>query len=265
MIYKYFLLITIIFTSCLKADLSPTHVETPPKDQSLTWKTIAEIRRLSTNIGTPISDPIWIEAVVVSDDKQGNFYKQIYVQDNTGGIVIRINNTPLYPQFPFGRLIRVNLLGAYVQNYYGPIQLNGGIDYAGKPMPYTALQVTQNFRLYSFLNPLPQVLTSQELKDVKYRGTLVKLEKFQVVEADTNKTYSIANFYFIRIENNNNPRDTFYLNINNNASFAKYKIPKGSGSIVGIYDTSTSTSPERQSRQIFIKDTHDIHFYNSRF
>lgn len=266
--YPLSIILILLFASCLKADLSPTQISTPPRDISLTWKTVADIRNLAgNNINTfkQITDAWWLEGVVISDDKQGNFYKQIYVQDSTGGIVIRINNNPLYPQFAFGRLIRVNLKNGYVQNYYGSIQLHGGLDFSNRPMAYTTLQVSKNFELYSFLNIEPQLVTPQELTNLKYRGALVKMNNFQVVEEDTSKTYSIASYYFIRIESNNTPRDTFYLNVNSNATFSNFNLPNGSGSIVGIYDTSTSTSPVRQPRQFFIRDTNDIQFYNPRF
>jgi hypothetical protein len=68
-------------------------------------------------------DSILIEGIVVSDDKVGNFYKTIVIQDATGGIEVKLDKTTLYNEFPRGKRVVVYCNGLYLGNYGGVVQL----------------------------------------------------------------------------------------------------------------------------------------------
>lgn len=62
-----------------------------------------------------------VYAVVTSDENDGNFYKNISVQDHTGGITLRLlNSGGLY----VGDSIRIYLPGTMISHYGGLIQLD---------------------------------------------------------------------------------------------------------------------------------------------
>ena len=67
-----------------------------PGDITVTH-TIQELSKLYTQ-GHPmeIEDDIVIAGRVISTDKPGNFYNQIYIQDATGGIEIKLGKNSLY-------------------------------------------------------------------------------------------------------------------------------------------------------------------------
>ena len=48
-----------------------------------------------------------IKAQVVANDQSGNFYKQIIVQDETGGLAINIDAYSLYTSYPVGRFVYI--------------------------------------------------------------------------------------------------------------------------------------------------------------
>ena len=52
-----------------------------------------------------IEEDLIIEGVVVSDDRDGNFYKELVIQDETGGILIMVDQSNLYTSFPAGRKV----------------------------------------------------------------------------------------------------------------------------------------------------------------
>ncbi|MDE7128844.1 MAG: hypothetical protein K2O07_00750, partial [Alistipes sp.] len=63
-----------------------------------------------------INDDIYIKGKVTSDDEQGNIYKSLYVQDETGGIEIRLTNGN-YLRYRQGQWVYVRLQDLYLGNY----------------------------------------------------------------------------------------------------------------------------------------------------
>ncbi len=64
-----------------------------------------------------VETPTIIEGVVVADDESGNIYKQLYVRDATGTIVVGINSTGLYAYCPVGQKIVLDCTGLHVGGY----------------------------------------------------------------------------------------------------------------------------------------------------
>src|SRR6188768_3341936 len=63
--------------------------------------TIKELKALHTKGQVETLDQEWvIEGVINASDKSGNYYKQISIQDSTGGITIRMDGTSLYTSYP---------------------------------------------------------------------------------------------------------------------------------------------------------------------
>jgi hypothetical protein len=80
--------------------------------------TIAQLKALYKSGATDVKAPDAVVAgKVISTDKYGNFYRSIYIQDETGGIEIKIGKTTLYNTYKIGQTIYVKphhlCLGAY--------------------------------------------------------------------------------------------------------------------------------------------------------
>ncbi|HRT14363.1 MAG TPA: DUF5689 domain-containing protein, partial [Bacteroidales bacterium] len=60
-----------------------------------------------------------ITGIVVSSDEQGNFYKTLVIQDETGGIQIKIANTSLFNRYPIGQQVFVKCQGLRLGQYGG--------------------------------------------------------------------------------------------------------------------------------------------------
>jgi hypothetical protein len=78
------------------------------------------------NSFTMIEDDEIVEGVVVANDKGGNLYQTLMLAeykseydfvDPSDAIVLAVKNTCLYPYFPYGQMVRVNLKGLYVGCY----------------------------------------------------------------------------------------------------------------------------------------------------
>ena len=83
--------------------------------------TVAQLKALWTGTAVHFSEAKSVYAVVTSDENDGNFYKNISVQDHTGGITLRLlNSGGLY----VGDSIRIYLPGTVLSPYNGLMQLD---------------------------------------------------------------------------------------------------------------------------------------------
>lgn len=85
--------------------------------------TIADIKALYKNGPVKIQKDLIIAGQVISDDRAGNVYKSIYIQDATGGIELKLGKTGLYNDYKLGQWIYVKCSGLVVGAYSGMLQL----------------------------------------------------------------------------------------------------------------------------------------------
>lgn len=60
------------------------------------------------------------------DDRSGNYYKTLVIQDATGGIEVKFDGY-LYNQFPVGRQVYIKCKGLVLTDYAGLTQLAGSV------------------------------------------------------------------------------------------------------------------------------------------
>ena len=87
------------------------------------FSTIKELKALYTSGGNEIFDPIWIKGQVISTDRTGNLYKEVYIQDETGGIDLKLGRSSIYSEFALGQWVYVNCQGLTLGAYNGMPQL----------------------------------------------------------------------------------------------------------------------------------------------
>jgi hypothetical protein len=204
-----------------------------------------------------------ISGVVIADDKSGEFYKAIVIQDSTGGISVKLDGYDLYTDYPVGRMIFIKVKGLYLGDYNKLIQLGGGVDNTGSS-PALASIASTLFDQYivkgTLNNPVsPTVVKIADLNE-SYQNTLIQLDNFEFSAADTSKTFadsslnsSAVNFTIKSCDGQN-----IALRNSSYADFAGYGVPNGNGSITAIYTVFGST------KQLNIRDTSDVKFYNAR-
>lgn len=95
-----------------------------------TTTTIAELQsKFSNAIGNDsykqITDDLWLRCVVTGNDFGGNIYKQISVQDETGGIIIGINGSDQGAFMPVGQKLLISLKDLYIGGYGTQAQIGG--------------------------------------------------------------------------------------------------------------------------------------------
>lgn len=91
--------------------------------------TIASINQLADSFAsvTPafgvINKDMIISGIVVGTDESGNIYKNLYIEDNTGGLDIAIDESDIYTTFRLGQKVYVKCKGLYIGNYGGVPEL----------------------------------------------------------------------------------------------------------------------------------------------
>lgn len=125
----YFALIAAIFalTSCeewdqvFTVDYGKADVYEPVTMTPNT--TIAELKALYKSGPVKIDKDIVIAGQVVSEDRSGNIYKSLYIQDATSGIELKLGKNALYNDYKLGQWVYVKCGGLTLGAYYGMLQL----------------------------------------------------------------------------------------------------------------------------------------------
>jgi len=204
-----------------------------------------------------------IAGVVIADDESGQFYKTIVIQDSTGGISVKLDGYDLYTKYPVGRQVFIKLKGLYIGDYNRLIEIGGGVDNSGsKPqVAGIASSLFDSYIVKGTLNNViePKVVKVADLND-SYQNTLIELDNFEFAAADTLKTFadtslnsSAVNFTIKSCDGEN-----IILRNSSYADFAGYNLPNGNGNITAVYTVFGST------KQLNIRDTSDVKFYNAR-
>ena len=207
-----------------------------------------------------------IYGVVTADDRTGNFYKQIVIQDSTGGIVISIAATNIYTDFPIGRKVYVKLKGLTIINYKGLPEIGLSASAATGAITLTGLSTTlmNNYIIKaSFPNavvPVKVRITDLYSNSNFYLNRLVELENMEFATAYAGVPYAASSA--ISTATSLTIQDCPYTGslVMYNSGYATWAsgiTSKGSGTIVGIY--SVYNSP-----QFLIRDTSDVQLTSPR-
>lgn len=202
----------------------------------------------------PIDQDLIIRGIVVADDRSGNFYKTLTIQDTSGAIAIRMDGTNLFTLYPIGREVFVKLRGLFIGDYARLIQLGGGIDNSDPTRPEVAPIASTLFDRYlvrgSFNNVVaPRVVTINELND-DLQNMYIQINDVEFQTADTAQPWANAT---TRQSINRTLRtctgQTLIVRSSGYANFASQLTPTGKGFIRGIYTVFNTT------RQFVIRNT----------
>lgn len=210
-----------------------------------------------------------LKANVVGNDESGNIYKQVYLQDETGGILVIVNLTGVFAQFRVGQEVIVELDNLCVGKYYGAYQigapmLSKSISSSGK-VNYGMNRLTPRYffdNIYrngtpdvAKINSLRKTYTAIPASTEAIRNTLVHFDNVSFDGGGSNQ--------FAPMVDGVPTTGTVKLNINGvkidvrtsgYANFAADTIPAGTGSITAIL------SQYFENLQITIRRRDDVQF-----
>jgi hypothetical protein len=219
-----------------------------------------------------IPDSIILSGVVNADDRTGNFYKQIVLQDSTGGIQIKIDATGLYNEYPVGRRIFIKCKGLYLYNYLGTLELGSYIDTTGPQPSLGGIPPTllSTFVVKGAMDTpvVPKLYTIAQLNSADQlveQSRLIQIDSVEFINGDLGLTYADPfNKAFGNITFADQGGYTAVVRSSGYANFAAKRVAQGSGRLTGIF-TIYAKSNGTTINQIGIRDTTDVKFYNPRF
>ena len=92
------------------------------------FTTIAELKTLYKQAPVVITGNKWIEGQVTTSDKSGNIYNELYIQDKTGAIDLKLGRASLYNEYKVGQWVYVKCDGLTLGSYSGQPQLGFAAD-----------------------------------------------------------------------------------------------------------------------------------------
>lgn len=249
---KVFLLISLIgimMVSCneqfdIPEFIEPTYNGTPA---NVSIYDIQQLHKLSGVVDS-INDDLVFDCIVVGNDKSGNIFKKIYVQDETGGYDIALDKSYTFNDFPIGQRLFITCQGMVIGDYGGLPQLGcyyineqGQADIGRIPNIYIDKFLHKDG--FPMDNIEPTLISSAADLTNDKLNTLVRFDNItfndggrkQFAPEGEATTGGCINRIFVSNAGNITLRTSTY------ADFAKDTIPMGTGSIIGILTKYNST------------------------
>ena len=235
----------VLLSACFKTDVPPPLIF--DGEANMTIAEFQQLHELSvTNPPTLIDTAVIITGIVTSTDEFGSCYKEIFFQDSTAGISLRIANTSYYNKYRIGQRIFVKANGLYLGNYVsgtrtGFYQIglyanaNGGLDYI------SAKKENLHISLSDFPEPppAPKIISKKSDAVMGIGGdfhTLVKLVNCTFSQANGTAKYFETSGSSTTISRNIQLADGSIVEARISAycSFANDVLPVGTLNITGL-------------------------------
>jgi hypothetical protein len=207
--------IVVLLSACREEAL-----DVPPSNEADSTLTIKELRELFTGQQVRFEQNIAVYATVTMDESSGNIYRNIYLQDETAGINVRMDFASNLRE---GDRIRLALKGTVLSSYNNMIQLDSVA--FGKNV----------IRQDSAAAIEPETVVITDILSGNYQARLVKLEGVQFSVNDIGKPF--ANVADGTSENRtltDCSNNTIIVRTSPFADFANEMVPEGHGSLVAV-------------------------------
>lgn len=160
-----------------------------------TIEALFELHTLGTVPATLIEDSIVISGIVTSTDEYGSCYKEIFIQDSTGGISLKTANSAYFNKFRIGQRVFVKCKGLYLGSYIANNGNSGWYQlglWGNGEMQYIPTNM-ENRHIYRsghvLPEPTPKEITSAgDIIESDYH-TLVKITNCEFVDANGSNLY----------------------------------------------------------------------------
>ena len=274
----FILPVLLLISGCLKQsfDAPPdTSNIDPGPPAGTTLISIAQLKNLNgaynyTTGGdtTIINSDVCIAAVVTADDRSGNFYKAINVEDSSGGIQLAIDAYNLFNNYPAGRKIYVQCKGLTLGYNAGTPVLGMSVDETLTVQGIPGTQADAHIIKADVGHAIgPLAVTLAQLASSKPDRTLlnrlVVIQDAEFVDSTGAKPYAQPTGATNRdFKDCSGKKIT--LRTSNYAGFAAQILPVGKGAITGVFSIYTSPYNGSISPQLAIRDTSDVRFYEAR-
>lgn len=227
---------------------------TPPADNA----SIQDLKNLYKGTLLNITQDLNVKAVVTANDATNNLFKYVYVEDETGGLRLRLNKSSLYLEnkFKVGSEITIKAKDLYIGAVGGEVQL--GALYQGSIGNIEESDIYKHV-FYEGVNrtvtPTKISISASPNLDSQV-GKLVKLENVEFDNASAGQIFSGSSATNRTLKDCSG--NTIIIRTSNYASFASTPTPAGKGTLVGVLNVYNGVY------QIWIRDLQDLDMNGNR-
>ncbi len=226
------------------------------KDNIITIKELKSLYDSIKNGEIALIEPNYmLNAYVTANDKSGNLFKQIYIQDNTGALAVSIDQSNINNTLAVGQEIFINIKELYMTKYGDVLQLG-----YNNPTPnrIPAAMFDERIHLNDWAKESNAKPTKVDLGNLNTNmiGMLVQLEHIYFKNGGVNNVINDS------IKNQNKFTEETILNAQGKSmiirtssyanEFVGVLLPKGYGSIFGILGYYNGTW------QLLLRDLKDL-------
>jgi len=258
-----FLLMTVLaFQACVDQQFDePPFGEIAVETPEVTT-TISELKAMHI-FGTyvTIEEDIVIRGIIIADDKSGNLYKRLVIQDDSGGIELNINGVDLYNSLPEGREVFINCKDLVMGDFAGVIGLGGVVGETASGQP--RLNGIEEILLDQYvtkgstnqtITPTNKSISALNTSDI---STLVQIDNLEFEDSELGKTY--ADFEtntnrFIQDCNGEN----ILIRTSGFSNFYNQTLPDGNGTITAVFNVFNDT------KQLLVRRPAELAFNGPR-
>lgn len=225
--------------------------------------TIQQLKDLHTlgNTATEVTEDWIVSGIVVADDESGNLYQQLIIEDETGGIAVRLRSNGLYTLYPVGTEVFLKMKGLFVGDFNNFYQISGdaeGNTIESVLIPEYLVAGEQDKEVIPTATTLDDLINDQTVFD-DLLSRLVVLEDVQFSSFELGGTFAVPGGGSGRnktIEDCNG--NTIILRNSDFADFAGDPLPEGNGPLTAVVTVFGST------KQLLIRYASDADFQGER-
>lgn len=230
--YKGLISLLLLLSGCIAR--SEMYSESDGSDAGVAQVSIRYLKTIYTGYATPVTQNWEIRGWVTANDRYGTFPYTLWIEDDTGGMALKIGGDDLFVDYPVGQELTVRCRGLVLGGYGGEVSLGAESSENGYQNTFIPreeakvyLQAGEEIReLY------PAEWQIEALTPVKV-GTYVAFECLQFVEEELALTWCEPGVDTDRHLVNAHG-DTLTVRTARQADFADWMLPQGSGHIEGI-------------------------------
>jgi hypothetical protein len=210
------------------------NIPSPDNEQTVS---IASLRTLYTGAPTLITREVRIAGAVVSDDREGNFYKTLVLDDGTAGIEVRVDIEQIFKLFAIHSRAAVRCNGLWLGSYGGVLQLGAEPWDDLQTQPLSPVDVAEHIFadtvFYGEVRPRTLAFSELSARDI---STFVAFERVEFAReerglswAEPIETAAATDRHLV-----DEAGDTLIVRTSAHARFAAWPLPEGSGRVEGV-------------------------------
>ena len=181
-----------------------------------------------------ITERVAVEGVVVSDDRHGEFYHKVVMEDSSGGVAFMVDSPTLYTLHKMGDILRVDCCGMIIGGYGRAVRL-GAEGTQNEVEPLSVARWREQYAFVGVADSLPYRSVAIGEVSAEMLSTRLLLEGVRFVEGGEQwaPNGESATRHLVDLATGS---DTLAVRLSGRSDFAHERVPEGECLLFGVLD-----------------------------